>query len=172
VCGREGATVLGGLKMCHLAKILSIVVVVWVAGSAAGATPPPPPVCPLVPFVKVSAPEGVMNVGYIWASGSYQTGAKVNVHVTANCPYQIDAALRNLRNKEGRAPVVPQNTMVAINGKQTTLGGKVTVMQSQGPTPPTGEDVPIGLQVGVKNLMQCPAGQYEATLVITVMAVP
>jgi hypothetical protein len=68
--------------------------------------------------------------------------------------------------------VLPANTLVCINGKQTSVGGKVTVMQSQGPTPPTGTDIPIGLQVGVKNLVQCPAGRYGATLVITVMATP
>jgi len=61
---------------------------------------------------------------------------------------------------------------VSINGKQTSVGGKVTVTQSQGPTAPTGTDVSIGLQVGVKNLMQCPAGRYGATLVLTVMATP
>jgi hypothetical protein len=157
--------------MYNLAKMFSIGMVMLVAGAVVGATPPPP-LSPLVPFVKVSAPEGAMDLGCIWASGSYQTGSTVNIHVVANCPYQIDASLRNLKNREARGPVLPQNTLVSINGKQTSVGGKVTVTQSQGPTPPVGVDVPIGLQVGVKNLMQCPAGKYEATLVITVMATP
>jgi hypothetical protein len=158
--------------MNSLARILSIVVVMLVAGIAMGATPPPPPLCPYLPFVKVSTPDGAINLGYILASGAYQTAAEVKIHVTANCPYQVDASLRNLKNKEGRGPLLPENFMVAINGKQTSLAGKVTVKQSEGPTPPLGTDVPIGLQVGAKNLVQCPAGRYEATLVITVMAVP
>jgi hypothetical protein len=68
--------------------------------------------------------------------------------------------------------MLPENTIVAINGKQTQLAGKVKVTQFGEPTPPSGVDVPIGLQVGVKNLIQCPAGQYQGTLVITVMATP
>jgi len=111
-----------------------------------------------------------MNLGYIWASGSYQTGAEVKIHVTANCPYQIEASLRNLKNKE-RGGRCCRRTRSWRSTANNTVGG------SEGdpvwePTPPSGVDVPIGLQVGVKNLIQCPAGQYQGTLVITVMLPP
>jgi hypothetical protein len=163
---------LGGYAMCNLAKVLSIVMVTLAAGNVFAAVPPAPPAPVPPPFVKVSAPEGPMDLGYIWASGAYQAGAQVNVRVVANCPYQIGASLRELKHKGGKGSLPPKQTTVSINGKVTALGGRVVVAKSQVPTPPQGEDVSVGVQVSVKNLMQCPAGQYGGTLVITVMATP
>jgi hypothetical protein len=62
--------------------------------------------------------------------------------------------------------------MVAINGKQTSLGGRVPVVQVGQPTPPSGVDIPVQLQVGVNSIMNCRAGRYNGTLVLTVMALP
>ena len=86
--------------MWHLASILSIVVVGLAAGNAVGNTPPPPPpVGPIPPFVKVTVPEGALHLGDVWSGGAYQAGAEVKVHVLANCPYQVEASLRDLRHR-------------------------------------------------------------------------
>ncbi|OHB65948.1 MAG: hypothetical protein A2Y76_12500 [Planctomycetes bacterium RBG_13_60_9] len=158
--------------MWHLAGILSIVGVLLAAGGASAATPPAPPVPLFQPFVKVTVPEGPINLGYVGVSGCFQSDAKANLRVLANCPYQIMASLRELKHKSRVAALSPEQTLVMINGKQTTLGGRVLIAKSQAPTPAGGEEIPVTLQVGVKNLMQCPAGQYAGTLVITVMATP
>jgi len=159
--------------MLYLARILSIVVVWLAAGSAMGNTPPPPPPVPLIaPFVKVTVPGGPLQLGDVWSGGAFQAGAEVKVHVLANCPYQVEASFRDLRRGAGNELLSPKQVMVAINGKQTSLGGKVPVALSGLPTPASGMNIPVQLQVGVNNLMNCRAGRYNGTLVITVMAVP
>jgi hypothetical protein len=157
--------------MWYLAKILSIVIVWLAAGSAMGNTPPPPPP-PIAPFVKVTVPGGPMQLGDVWSVGAFQAGAEVKVHVLANCPYQVEASFRDLRHGAGHELLSPKQVIVAINGKQTSLGGKVPVALSGLPTPPSGTNIPVNLQVGVNNLMNCRAGRYNGTLVISVMAVP
>jgi len=157
--------------MCNLARILSSVVIVLVASGVVAFAQPPLPIGPPPPFVNVSVPREPLNLGCLWASGSYQTGAEVKVHVIANCPYQIEASFRDLRYRRG-GRITPQSWMVAINGQETSLAGRVVVAQSRHPTPPSGVDVKVALQVGAKDLTQCPAGPCEGTLVITVTAVP
>jgi hypothetical protein len=159
--------------MWYLARILSIVVVWLAAGSAMGNTPPPRLLMPpIAPFVRVTAPKEPVQLGDVWSGGAFQAGALVKVHVLANCPYQVEASFRDLRRGAGNELVSPKQVIVAINGKQTSLGGKVPVVLSGQPTSPSGTDIPVQLQVGVKNMMDCRAGRYNGTLVITVMAVP
>ncbi len=159
--------------MNTLAKFLAIVTVWVVAGSAVGSTPPlPPPVAPMPPFVKVTVPKEPLQLGEVWSGGAFQAGAQVNVHVVANCPYQVDASLRDLRFGTSDQAVPSTQLMVAINGKRTSLGGRVPVALSRQPTPLEGVDVPVELQVGVNDFMKSRAGRYNGTLVITVMAVP
>ncbi|MBN1508758.1 MAG: hypothetical protein JW955_18060 [Sedimentisphaerales bacterium] len=161
------------MKMWHLARILSIVVVWWAAGIAMGNTSPVPlPEVPVPPFVKVTVPEGPLQLGDVWFGGAFQAGAQVKVHILANCPYQVEASFRDLRHRGSSVPLSPNQVIVAINGKQTSLGGKVPVALSGVPTPASGTNVPVQLQVGVTNMMNCRAGRYDGTLVITVMAVP
>ena len=158
--------------MSNLAKILSVFV--WLtAGSAMGNTPPPPPpVSPMPPFVHVTLPKQPLQLGDIWSGGAFQAGAQVKVHVLANCPYQLEASLRDLKRGTSNEPLSPKHVMVLINGKQTSLGGRVPVVQAGQPTPPNGVDIPVELRVGVDNIMNCRAGRYNGTLVITVMALP
>jgi hypothetical protein len=157
--------------MSNLANILSIVV--WLtAGNALGNAPLPPPVSPMPPFVKVTVPRGPVYLGDVWSGSAFQAGAQVDVHVVANCPYQIEASFRELKRGTGDQPVAPQHLLVAINGKRTSLGGRVTVAQSREPTPPKGVRVPVELQLGVDSVMNCRAGRYNGTLVIIAMALP
>jgi hypothetical protein len=159
--------------MCNLAKILSILVVSLSAGSAVGYTPPPPPpVGPVPPFVKVTIPREPLELGNVWSDGAFQAGAQLNVHLVANCPYQVEASFRNLKHSAGDQPLSPNHLLVAINGKRTTLGGRVAVALSRQPTALNGVDIPVELQVGVDSIMNCRAGRYNGTLVITVMALP
>lgn len=159
--------------MRYLAKILSIVVVWLAVGSALGNTPLPPPLVPPVPpFVKVTVPKEPLQLGDISSGGAFQAGAKLDVHLVANCPYQVAASLRDLKYGASNEPLSPKRVVVAINGTQTSLGGRVPVATSQPPTPINGVDIPVQLQVAVTNLMSCRAGRYNGTLVITVMALP
>jgi len=49
---------------------------------------------------------------------------------------------------------------------------RVPIVTNGHPTPRSGTDVPIQLQVAVKGLEHYPAGQYGGTLVLTIMAGP
>jgi hypothetical protein len=163
----------GVTRVSNLAKVLSIAVLwlVMAAGSASAANPPLP-VNPLPPFVKVFVPEEPLNLGKLWASGSNQVSGKTNLHVVANCPYRIEASLKNLRHGGGKGSISPKHVWVVINGERTLLGGRVPVAQSWRPTVPTGLDVPVELTVAVNEMTVYPAGRYNGTLVITVMAAP
>jgi hypothetical protein len=158
--------------MRNLASILSIVV--WLAaGNAQGNTPPPPPpVSPVPPFLKVTVPQGPLKLGNVWSGGAFQAEAQVNVHIVANCPYQVQASFRELKHGSVNEPVAPNHLLVAINGKQAALGQKVAVAQTREPTSVSGVNIPVQLQVGVDNLMNFRAGRYNGTLVITAMALP
>lgn len=148
-------------------------IVVWLAAGPvrAGDNVPPAP-APVAPFVKVTVPQGPVDLGDIWSSSAFQAGAEVRVHVVANCPYQIQASLRNMRRGASSESVPADRVLVAINGKRTTLGGKVLIANTREPTPLRGLDVLVGLQVGVTNFTQWPAGRYNGTLVITAMGLP
>jgi len=159
--------------MNNLAKILSVLVVWLTAGNALGNTPPlPPPGVPIPPFVHVTVPKQPLQLGDVMSGGVFQAGAEMKVHVLANCPYQLEASFRDLKSGVSNEPLPPQQVMIAINGKRTSLGGRVPLVVSGQPTPSTGTDIPVGLQVGVNNIMNCRAGRYNGTLVITVMALP
>jgi hypothetical protein len=159
--------------MSYLARILSIVVVGLAAGSASGNTPPPPPpVPPVPPYVKVTVPRQPLYLGDAAWGGALQAGAKVDVHLVANCPYQVEASLRDLKYGTGSELLSPKQVLVMINGKKTSLGGRVPVAVAQPPTPVNGVDIPVQLQVGVNSIMNCRAGRYNGTLVITVMGLP
>ena len=158
--------------MRNLASILSIVV--WLAvGNAQGNTPPPPiPVNPVPPYLKVTMPREPLRLGNVLIGGAFQAGAQVNVRVVANCPYQLQASLRDLRHGTANEPIASKRLLIAINGQRASLGQKVPITQTRGPTPADGVDIPLQLQVGVDNLMNYRAGRYNGTLVITAMVLP
>jgi len=158
--------------MKNLASILSIVV--WLAaGNVQGNTPPPPmPVNPVPPYLKVTVPREPLRLGNVMIGGAFQAGGQVNVHVVANCPYQIQASFRDLKHGTASEPVAAKHLLIAINGKRAGLGEKVPIALTREPTPANGVDVPLQLQVGVDNLMNYRAGRYNGTLVITAMALP
>jgi hypothetical protein len=158
--------------MWNLAKTGAIVAVclavVEVATAAAPAAVPR-----YGPFVHVTVPRKPVRLGEVTRSGMQQVKSHVTARVVANCPYQIEASFEGLRHEQGKAVIAPKHLSIAINGKPTPIGkGRVTIAQSRKPTKSTGEDVPVDLQIGVKNLPMYPAGRYSGTLVITVMAGP
>jgi hypothetical protein len=156
--------------MKNLASILSIVM--WLTAGNAQGSNPPLPVSPAPPFLKVTVPPGPLDLGSVLGGGAFYAGAQVNVHIVANCPYQVQASFRDLKHGSGNQPVAPKHLLVAINGKRAALGEKVAIKQTREPTPVNGVDVPVQLQLGVDNLMNYQAGRYNGTLVITAMALP
>jgi len=153
--------------MWTLAKACAVVSACLVAVGSAGA------VDMSQPFVAVSVQSTPLYLGEVWGPGLKQMAAQVNARVKANCPYHVEASFQGLRHVEGKATIAPKHMSVVINGRAVPIGtGRIPVANSQGPTPYGGVDVPIELQVGVRNLEHYPAGRYGGALVITVMAGP
>jgi len=147
---------------------------IWLmaAGSVFGAAPSVPVMAPSVPYVKISPPGGSFYLGNFWEAGTNQAAGRTKVHVVANCPYQIQASLQGLRHVTGRSTMSPKHTAVMINGAQARLGERVQIARSSQPTPPSGVDVPVELKVAMNDMILYPAGQYNGTLVVTIMALP
>jgi len=153
--------------MGDLAKmILAAMVCLVVAGSASAQIR-------VEPFVKVTMPQEVVDLGTAWGPGVKRLAARLQTHVLANCPFHLSASFRGFRHEQGKAVVSAQDMQVAINGKQvSSVTGRVAIASSSKPTPASGIDVPVDLQVGVKGCEYYPAGRYNGVLVITVMAGP
>lgn len=160
----------GGNAMSNLAKILSTFVVWFAAGSASAVTPPV--TSPPLPFVKVIVPKKPLYLNGSWATGGFRASGKADIRVVANCPYLVQASFRDLVHRTGRTWISPQDLSVAINGEQMAPGGRVEVVRSWQPTLPQGVEVPVSLELGVKNPMNHSAGRYDGELVIRVMAAP
>jgi len=128
---------------------------------------------PLQPFVRVTVPEGGMDLGGVVGPGWKQLGAQVVTNVVANCAYRMEASFRGFVHSKGRAAISPKHMQVRINGQMVAVGaGRVEVGGSRRPTRAQGVEVPIDLEVGVTGLTAYPPGQYNGALVIRVVALP
>ena len=147
-------------------------IAIWLmaAGSVFGAAPSVPVTAPPAPFVKISPTEEALDMGNFWAAN--EATGRTKVHVVANCPYQLQAALTGFTHVTGRSTMSPKHIAVTINGVRTSLGERVEIAHSNQPTTLAGVDVPVELKVAMSNMVLYPAGTYNGTLVITIMAVP
>jgi len=124
------------------------------------------------PFVEVTLPHDVVDLGCEWGPGVKRLAARLCAHVVSNCPYHLAASFQGFRHAGGKAVMSPADLRVAINGHDASGGAKkVPIASSRKPTP-GGVDVPVNLRVAVKGLEYYPAGQYNGILRITVMAGP
>lgn len=125
------------------------------------------------PFISVTVPNGVVDLGGAAGPGWQQLGAKVVANVVANCPYRMEASFWGFSHSKGKAVISPNHLRVQINGQDVAVGTEgVEVASSRRSTRTQGVDVPIDLAVGVTGLTAYPVGQYNGALVITVMALP
>ena len=124
-------------------------------------------------FVGLSVKNGPLSLGEPVGPGLHQLRSHTEAHVVANCPFDIKASFSGLR-AEGSGTVIPSGHLsVAINGKGVPIGeGQVTILQSNTPTGPGGEDVPVDLKVGFLGLPIYPAGRYHGAIELTIMARP
>ncbi len=160
-------SLLGENEMKYLAKICLIMTACLATADVASA------IDPLKPFISVTVPKGVVNLGQVYGPGWKHLEAQVVANVVANCPYHLEASFQGLTHAQGKAVISPKHMQVEINGKGVPVGdGHVSVAGSSKPTPSSGHDVPIDLRVGVTGLTFYPAGQYNGVLVIRAMIGP
>ena len=150
--------------MCDLAKSISVAAVCLVMAGSASA------IDPRQPYVTIAMPRKPVSLGKVWGPGVKQVGAQMSARVMANIPYHLEASFQSLRHTGGKGAISPKHMSVSINGKRVAAGaGRVAIAHSGTPTPPSGVDVSIELQVGVKGLEFYPAGRYRGTLLIRVV---
>ena len=75
-----------------------------------------------MPFVSVSLPEAPVYVGEVYGPGTKRLNAKLVAHVTANCPYHVDASFQGFRHERSGGAISPKHLSVAINGKAVRVG--------------------------------------------------
>jgi hypothetical protein len=155
-------------------KSVVICVMLWVL---LGTVAPSKAVRPLGPsdrkcFVGFSVKSYEIDLGTIKSLGFKQGSsvAKFNARVVANCPHHIEASFEPFARVGGRFVIPSKNTFVVINGRGVPVGGKsVPIISSSKPTPVGGIDVPLDLKVGLENVTSYPAGDYNGTLIFTVV---
>ncbi len=122
------------------------------------------------PFVAISVPRGSLYLGEVYESSVKDAVARVTARVVANCPYRVLASFNGLRHQVENVAISPSDLRVAINGQPVPVGTDRVPIATGVPTPRSGVNVPIELQVGVKTIQPYPAGRYGGALVITVTA--
>lgn len=153
--------------MWNLAKTCVMIAVCFAVADVASAMYAP------APFVSVTVQREPLDLGEAVGPGLHPLRSRLTAHVVANCPYHIEASFTGLRNSKDGKTIAPQHLSVAINGKKTPVGtGRVTIAQSNRPTPSGGEDVSVDIEVGFLGLPTYSAGRYHGALILTVMARP
>jgi len=122
------------------------------------------------PFVMVRMSRDPLYLGEVSGPDLKQVAAKVTAHVVANCPYHISVAFAGLEHQSSKVAISPQHMTVKVNDKEVPIGTRHVTVASQGPTPPSGVEIPIELQVGLTSGSLYPAGRYRGSLVIKVTA--
>ena len=150
--------------MQNVAKTCVILVVCLVAAGGAKA------VDPSLPFVMLRIPREPLHLGEVSGPNLKEVAAKVTAHVVANCPYYISASFPGLEHQRSRVTISPKHMTVKVNDRDVPIGTGHVTIASQGPTPYSGVEIPIELQVGVTAAALYPAGRYRGSLVITVTA--
>ena len=160
----------GGNQMRNLAKIGVVVAICFAAtiGARAQNRPGPSPqeMERSRPFASVSVPPKPLCLGMVSGRGPTRLKGDVTVHVVANRPFRLGASLERLTQGAGQAVIPPEEMVVTINGKEVTVGTSRVEIASGGPTPASGVDVPIVIEVGMKGPALYPAGQYGGNLAL------
>jgi hypothetical protein len=160
--------------MWNLAKICVIVAICLGATGGAGAATRPKGNAPLAgsfrPMAVVSVPNTPLEFGTISGPGPMRLKAEVTAHVVANCPFRLAASFQGLTEAAGKKMVIPPAQIaVTINGKELPVGTDCVQIATGGPTPPTGVNVPVVIEMVMKaGASLCRAGRYGGNLVLTV----
>ena len=162
----------GGNEMRSPVKISSVVAIFLCTTGGAWASSPPrpnmPPVNPWKPFATVSVPQTPLCFGEVPGPGGKALKATVTAHVLANHPYRLAASFQMVTQAAGQSAMPAKQLMVKINGKEVPTGTGRVEIASGGPTPATGVDVPVVIEIAMKDSALCPAGQYGGSLVLSI----
>ena len=163
--------------MRTLAKICAIAVVSlgvtgsgWARDHSSGNRPN---VRPLRPGVVLSVPGTPLQFGMVSGPGPKRLKAEVTARVLANCPFRLAASFQGLTQVANRTAVIPPAQIaVKINGQDVPVGTDRVVVVRGGPTPPSGANVLVTIEMEIKGASWCAAGRYGGNLALTAMTGP
>lgn len=123
-----------------------------------------------MPIATVSAPQKPLQFGRVSGPGAMRLKAEVPAHVVANCPFRLAASFQGFTEVAGRKTAIPPAQLVVkINGKEVPIGTDRVQIATGRPTPPTGVDVPVVIEMEVKGASSYPAGRYGGNLALSVL---
>lgn len=121
------------------------------------------------PVAMVSAPRKPLSFAKVAGPGPTRLKADTAVLVAANRPFQLLASFHGLVGETAeRAAIGPREMKVTINGKEVPIGTEFVEIATGGPTPPSGVEVPIVVEIKTSGTLAYPAGRYGGNLAITV----
>jgi len=121
-------------------------------------------------YVQVSASPANLDLGNVPHPGTYDSAAKLKVHVVANCVHGgIAASVTALARTGGGGSIGPERIFVKVPAT-----GNYVAMKN--PVPLTGPMNPgvfdVILKFRVKTELQDPVGTYTGTMTITYAPAP
>jgi hypothetical protein len=122
------------------------------------------------PVAMVSAPRKPLTfTKKVVGPGPTLLTGDTAVLVAANRPFRLLASFRGFVGETAvRAAILPKATKVTINGKDVPVGKEFVEIATGGPTPPSGMEVPIVVEIKTSGVLTYPAGRYGGNLTITV----
>jgi hypothetical protein len=121
------------------------------------------------PAAMVSAPRKPLSFAKVAGPGPTRLKADTAVLVVANCPFRLLASFHGFVGETPeRAAILPKEMKVTINGKDVPIGTEFVEIATGGPTPPSGVEVPIVVEITTSRALAYPAGRYGGNLAITV----
>jgi len=121
------------------------------------------------PVAMVSAPRKPLSFAKAVGFGTTRLKGDTAVLVAANCPFRLLASFRGFVGETAeRAAILPKQMKVTINGKEVPIGTAFVEIATGGPTPPSGVEVPIVVEIKTSGVIAYPAGRYGGNLAITV----
>ena len=160
--------------MRNLAKTCAVVALcLSLTGGVRAADRRPRPRMPRAPMYRpvamVSAPQKPLVFAKVAGSGPARLKAQTAVLAVANCRFRVLASFRALVGETGqRAAIHSKALKVTINGKDVPIGTEFVEIATGGPTPPSGAEVPITVEIKTAGALAYPAGRYGGDLKIAV----
>ncbi len=121
------------------------------------------------PVTVVSAPRTPLSFGKVAGPGPTRLKAATTARVAANRPFRLLASFHGFVGETAeRATILPKEIKVTINGKEVPIGTEFVEIAKGGPTPPSGVEVPIVVELKTAGVLAYPAGRYGGNLALKV----